>query len=67
MIAGSLSDAFASRATDAAVSAEATGLHTAMLAVVPAFLLLGALAAYAASRTVGSDHARLAAGQTAPS
>lgn len=67
VIAGSLSDVFASRATDAAVSAEATGLHTAMLCVVPAFLLLGALAAYAASRTVGSDHARLAAGQTASS
>ena len=58
---------FAGRAVDAAVSAEATGLHTAMLCVVPAFLLLGALAAYGASRTVGADHARLADGQTASS
>ena len=63
VIAGSLSDVFASRAIDAAVSAEATGLHTAMLFVVPAFLLLGALAAWGASLKVGSDHARLAAGQ----
>ena len=65
VIAGSLSDVFAGRAVDAAVSAEATGLHTAMLCVVPLFLLLGAAAAFGASRTVCADHARMSAGQAA--
>ena len=59
VIAGSLSDVFAARAIDAAISAEASGLHAAMLYVVPAFLLLGAVAALCASRTVDMDHARL--------
>lgn len=67
VIAGSLSDVFATRATDAAVSAEAMGLHSAMLCVVPLFLLLGALAAFGASRTVGADHARMGAEQNASS
>jgi MFS family permease len=65
VIAGSLSDVFAARATDAVVTAEATGLHSAMLCVVPLFLLLGAFAAYGASRTVVADHSR--AGSQAPS
>jgi MFS family permease len=60
VIAGSLSDRFAASFTDAAVSAEAAGLHAALLAVVPAFLSLGAAAAWGASRTVMADHARLA-------
>jgi MFS family permease len=60
LIAGGLSDAFAARASATAdVTAEAIGLHQALLAVVPLFLLVGALAAWAASRTVEQDHTRM--------
>jgi MFS family permease len=65
VIAGSLSDVFAGRAVDGAVSAGAVGLHTAMLWVVPAFLLLGAVAAYGASRAVNADHELLVHAETA--
>lgn len=61
IIAGFLSDRFAASAGETAtVSAEAMGLHQALLVVVPVFLLLGGLAGLAASRTVVRDHARVA-------
>lgn len=60
LIAGFLSDRFAAAATaTATMTAQAAGLHQALLVVVPAFLLLGALAAFGASRTVGADHDRM--------
>jgi MFS family permease len=60
LVAGFLSDRFATTATaTATITAEAAGLHQALLVVVPLFLLLGGLAALGASRTVSADHTRM--------
>ncbi|GAA2832555.1 spinster family MFS transporter [Nonomuraea rubra] len=64
-VVGLLSDWFAATATaTAAVSAEAAGLRQALLVIVPAFLILSSLAAWAASRTVLADHERMIARQS---
>jgi MFS family permease len=56
IVTGVLSDLFAEAGHG--VSAEAYGLHTALLAVVPASLLVGAMGLIGAATSVNSDHAR---------
>ncbi|MER5325919.1 spinster family MFS transporter [Streptosporangium roseum] len=60
IITGVLSDHFTASATaTATVTAEAAGLHQALLSIIPLFLLLGGLAAWAAGRTISTDHDRM--------
>jgi MFS family permease len=54
---GLLSDLFAEAGHG--VSAEAYGLHTALLAVVPASILLGAIGLIGAATSVNADHERM--------
>lgn len=59
IIAGVLSDAFAQPADG--LSAEAVGLHRALLVVVPCGIAVAALGAWRASRTLQADHERVTA------
>lgn len=59
VITGALSDAFANPADG--LSAEAVGLHRAFLVIVPVGLVIAALGAWRASRTLDADHARVTA------
>lgn len=59
IIAGVLSDALASPAPG--LSAEAVGLHRALLVVVPLGLVIATFGAWRASRALPADHARMTA------
>lgn len=67
VLTGFLSDRFAAGArAGTAVSAEAVGLHQALLVLVPAALVLAVLAAFGAAHTITADRRRATAPGTPP-